>query len=118
MSNIEPKRGEVWFVNFDPTIGAELKKTRPSIVISSDAVGILPVKLIAPITSWQSRYAQNLWHIKLDPDPDNGLSKPSVVDALQIRGVDTERFMHKLGFVPKAFLDEIAFAIAAIIEHP
>jgi mRNA interferase MazF len=39
-----PKRGEVWLVNLDPTVGAEIRKTRPAVVVSSDAVGILPVK--------------------------------------------------------------------------
>ena len=36
------KRGEVWLVNLDPTIGAEIKKTRPAVIISSDLVGVLP----------------------------------------------------------------------------
>lgn len=45
-----PKRGEIWLVNFDPTVGAEIKKVRPAVVISSDSVGKLPIKLIAPIT--------------------------------------------------------------------
>jgi mRNA interferase MazF len=35
-------RGDVWKVNLDPTIGAEIRKTRPVVVISSDAVGVLP----------------------------------------------------------------------------
>ncbi|MDB9317343.1 type II toxin-antitoxin system PemK/MazF family toxin [Nodularia spumigena] len=42
-----PKRGEIWLVNFDPTVGAEIKKVRPAVVISSDSVGKLPIKLIA-----------------------------------------------------------------------
>ncbi len=43
-------RGEIWVVNLDPTIGAEIRKARPVIVISSDAVGVLPIKLVAPLT--------------------------------------------------------------------
>jgi mRNA interferase MazF len=42
-------------VNLDPTIGAEIKKTRPAVVISSDAVGKLPIKLIVPIRTAQVR---------------------------------------------------------------
>ena len=49
-----PKRGEIWLVNFDPTIGAEIRKSRPAVVISSNAVGKLPIKLIAPITDWKT----------------------------------------------------------------
>jgi len=55
-----PKRGEIWLVNFNPTIGAEIKKVRPAVVISSDAVGQLPIKLIAPITDWKSYFSKNL----------------------------------------------------------
>jgi mRNA interferase MazF len=78
-----PKRSEVWLVNFDPTVGAEIKKTCPAVVVSSDAIGRLPVKLIAPITDWKDHYAQNIWHVRIDPDSSNGLTKVSAVDALQ-----------------------------------
>lgn len=54
-----PKRGEIWLVNFDPTVGAEIKKVRPSVVISSDDIGKLPIELIAFITDWKSYFSQN-----------------------------------------------------------
>ena len=47
----EPKREEIWIVNMSPTVGTEMKKFRPAVIISSDEVGILPIKLIAPITN-------------------------------------------------------------------
>ena len=79
-----PKRGEIWRVNFDPTIGTEIKKTRPAVVISSDAVGRLPIKLVAPITDWKDYFSNNLWHVKISPTAENGLSKLSTVDTLDI----------------------------------
>lgn len=69
-------------VNFDPTVGAEIKKKRPAIVVSSDAVGKLPIKLIAPVTDWKDRYLNNVWHVKIFSDRSNGLIKNSVVDTL------------------------------------
>ena len=54
------RRGEIWRVGFDPTVGSELKKTRPAVVISSDAVGKLPVRLVAPFTGWQEYFEGNL----------------------------------------------------------
>jgi mRNA interferase MazF len=81
-TNSIPKRSEIWLVNFDPTIGTEIKKIRPAIVISSDAVGKLAKKLAAPITGWKDYFIQNLWHIKLDPDAINNLTKVSAVDVL------------------------------------
>jgi mRNA interferase MazF len=112
-----PKRGEVWLVNFDPTLGAEIKKTRPAVVVSSDAIGKLPIKLIAPITDWKSYFARNLWHIRIDPDSTNGLTKVSAVDTLQLRGVDVQRFIRKLGQVPETTMAEIAAAVAAVVEY-
>lgn len=93
------RRGDVWLVDFDPTKGAEMMKTRPAVVVSSDAIGILPIKMIAPVTDWKDRYSWNLWHIRIDPDKQNGLSKTSTIDALQVRGVATETFIRKLGKV-------------------
>ena len=83
-----PQRGEIWLVNFDPTVGTEIQKTRPAVVVSSDAVGRLPIKLVAPLTDWKEYFAPNIWHVRIDPDPTNGLTKVSAVDTLQLRGMD------------------------------
>jgi len=104
-------------VTFDPTVGSEIRKTRPAVVVSSDAVGRLPVKLVAPLTDWKAHYRANLWHVRDDPDPNNGLTKPSPVDALQIRGMDRQRFIHKLGKISPTSLEEIVLSIAAVIEY-
>lgn len=112
-----PKRGEVWLVNFDPTVGAEIQKTRPAVVISSDAVGILPIRMIVPLTKWKDAFAGNIWHVRVDPTSGTGLTYVSAADALQARGVDTGRFVKKLGTIPSATLDEITAAIAIVVEH-
>lgn len=117
LTSEKPKRGEIWRVNFDPTIGTEIKKTRPAVVISSDAVGKLPIKLIAPITDWKDYFADNLWHVKIEPDEQNGLSKTSAVDALQLRGMDLQRFVKKIGNIDRETLEEILFAVAVVIEY-
>ena len=39
--------------NLDPTVGAEIKKTRPVVIVNDDAIGILPLKVIVPVTEWQ-----------------------------------------------------------------
>lgn len=111
------RRGEVWIVSLDPTIGAEIRKTRPVVVVSSDAVGVLPVRLVAPLTEWKEYFDQNVWHVKLEPDSRNGLTKTSAVDALQLRGVDTQRFIRKLGSASPAVMESIVAAIATVIEY-
>ena len=111
-----PKRGEIWLVNFDPTVGAEIKKVRPAVVISSDSVGKLPIKLIAPITDWKTYFSANLWHVKIEPNSINGLNKASAIDTLQLRGVDLQRFIRKLGSVSEITILEIVASIATVIE--
>jgi mRNA interferase MazF len=115
-SSNSPQRGEVWLVNFDPTLGTEIRKIRPAVVISSNNIGILPIKLVAPITDWKDWYVGNLWHIKLVPNPDNGLSKDSSVDTLQLRGVDLQRFIRKLGSLTFEEMNSITTAIVTVIE--
>jgi hypothetical protein len=39
------------------------------VVVSSDAVGRLPIKLVAPVTDWKERFAPNIWHVRLIPIP-------------------------------------------------
>ena len=49
-----PARGEVWLVDFDPAVGSEIRQMRPALVMSLDAVGRLPLRLVVPITDWKS----------------------------------------------------------------
>ena len=111
------RRGEIWRVGFDPTVGSELKKTRPAVVISSDAVGKLPVRLVAPFTGWQEYFEGNLWHVQVNPTRQNGLEKESAADALQVRSVDTSRFVEKLGRMHPPRLEEVVTAVALVIEY-
>ena len=57
-------RGEVWLINLDPTLGAEIRKSRPSIIVSSDTIGILPLRVIVPLTDWKNHYQQAAWMVK------------------------------------------------------
>ena len=50
------KQNEVWLINLDPTIGAEIKKTRPAVIVNDTSLGKLPLKIIVPITDWKNRY--------------------------------------------------------------
>jgi len=43
-------RGEIWSVNLDPTVGSEIRKTRPAIIVNDDGVGLLPLRVIVPLT--------------------------------------------------------------------
>ncbi len=117
-SRVTPVRGEIWLVNFDPTLGAEIRKKRPAVVVSSDGMGKLPIKLVAPITEWKEAFANSAWLVRIDPNSQNGLSKSSAVDLLQMRGMDLPRFVSRMGSLPSESMDEIAGAVAIVVEFP
>ena len=111
------KRGEIWLVNLDPTIGSEIRKTRPAVIVSSDLIGILPLKVIVPLTEWKQRYASALWMVRIDPDDINGLSKPSAADGLQVRSVSYTRLVKKLGVVPSIQVAQIVQAVVNVLQR-
>ncbi len=84
--------------------------------MSSDALGRLPIKLVAPITGRSEAFERNLWHVRFEPDQDNGLSKISAVDTLQLRGLDLQRFVARLGQLNAIAMEEIVAAIATVVE--
>jgi mRNA interferase MazF len=83
------RRGEIWLISLDPTVGAELQKTCPAIIVSSDAIGVLPLRVVVPITDWKEHYELAGWMVKIMPNTTNCLTKPSTVDTFQIRSVST-----------------------------
>jgi mRNA interferase MazF len=109
------RKGEVWLINLDPTIGAEIQKTRPAVIVSENAMGILPLRVIVPLTEWKERYGTAGWMVRIEPDAGNGLGKVSAADALQIRSVSQQRFVSRIGEVSGGKLEEIFSAILIVI---
>jgi mRNA interferase MazF len=115
------RKGEIWLIvgtehrNLDPTVGKEIQKTRPAVIVNEDAVGILPLRVIVPLTDWKERYEIAPWMVRIDPNTTNGLSKPSAADAFQIRSVSNTRFANRLGRISGAHLQEILKAVQIII---
>jgi len=86
-------------VQFDPSTGDEIGKRRPAIVLSNERVGFLKLRLMCPITDWKERYSKFPWFSYLEPDPRNGLSKPSGADVFQCKSLSLERFHNLLGVI-------------------
>ena len=90
------KRGEIYLVNFDPTMSSEIKKTRPALVIQNDIANqYSPIVIVAALTS---RYDFPLYPTEvLIRKSESGLSEDSVVLLNQIRSVDKKRLVRRLG---------------------
>jgi Growth inhibitor len=111
----KPLQGEVWWVNFDPTVGAEIKKIRTAVVVSLDSIGRLPLRIVVPITEWDEKYIKFPWMVHLLQCQSNGLSKESTADCFQIKSVSTDRFSKRLGSLSRKEIEEISAAIQLCI---
>jgi len=110
------KQGEIWLINLDPTIGAEIKKTRPAIIVNDNAIGKLPLKIIVPLTDWKDKYEIAPWMVKIVPDKKNKLTKNSSADCFQIRSLSEKRFVKKIGIIEQEILYEIQEGLAMVLS--
>jgi mRNA interferase MazF len=114
----EPKRGEVWRVDFEPSRGAEIQKTRPAVVLNLDSIGKLPLRVVVPFTRWQPNFSEVRWLVKIVPAASNGLSKDSAADAFQMRSFAVERFVEKIGTLTPRQMEAIGRAAAEVLGCP
>jgi mRNA interferase MazF len=114
---INPQRGEIWWVNFDPTTGEEIKKTRPAVIITAPGMGRKQLKVVVPIIGWKPHYTKYLWMFKLSPSKTNGLTKESSADASQVKSISVQRFGKQIGIVTADELDNILAAVALVIGY-
>ena len=117
MSGIDPKHGEIWLVDLEPTRGSELQKIRPMVVLSSNSIRSLPVRVTVPLTGWQSHFQSSPWKVRIAPDAHNKLTKESVADSLQMRCLSLDRFSKRLGLLPKNTIEEIVFAVNYCLDE-
>ncbi|MBI5066075.1 type II toxin-antitoxin system PemK/MazF family toxin [Candidatus Woesearchaeota archaeon] len=91
----EVKRGDIWLVNLDPTIGHEIKKSRPAVIIQNDYGNTYsPITIIAPVTSQK---VDKIYPFEVFIKKRKGLQKDSKALLNQIRAVDKRRLIKKLG---------------------
>lgn len=109
------KQGEIWLINLDPTIGAEIRKTRPAVIVNDNSLGKLPLKIIVPVTNWKDRYEIAPWIVKIIPDSQNLLTKISGADCFQVRSVSEKRFVKQIGLLNETDMDEIHIALSKVL---
>jgi len=107
-----PKRGEIYLTALDPTLGHEIQKTRPALILQNDVSNRLTeITIVAPITS-TVRFPLNPVHVLLSADQSTGLSVVSVALLNQIRAVDKVRLIKKLGAVAEETMKTVDEAIS------
>jgi len=79
-------------------------------------VGRLPLKIVVPITEWDTIYARYAWMTRLEASATNGLSKASSADAFQLRSLSLGRFVTQIGVLTEVEMGAIADAIALCVK--
>lgn len=106
-----PRRGEVYLVAFDPTIGAEIKKTRPAVVIQNDIANeVSPTTIVAAVTS-KLRYEGDPAAVIVERR-EGGLEHRSAILLAQVRTIDRRRLIHRLGTLSPQTMARVDRAIA------
>lgn len=113
---VEPQRGEIWLVELDPARGSEIQKTRPAVVLSSNAINKLPVRLVAPVTTYREDHSKRVWAVPIEATAGTGLERKSTVMPEQTRCVSVERFVRLEGSVPPQVLEEIEAAMKIVLD--
>jgi mRNA interferase MazF len=92
---VRSRRGEVYLVNFDPTLGAEIQKTRPALIVQNDIANRhSAITIVAVITS---QFDEPLYPTEvLIRPPEGGLGTDSVALLNQIRSIDKQRLVQRL----------------------
>jgi mRNA interferase MazF len=110
------RRGEVWLYSADPTVGDEIGKTRPAIIVSNNDLGTLRLKIVVPITGWQEVFEQVGWMVPIEPTQTNGLTKQSAADTFQIRSVSQQRLVKRIGTLSEIKMELISEALALVLK--
>jgi len=99
------RRGEVWWVNFDPSVGGEIKKSRPAVIISNDAANAFLNRLqVVPLTLNIDRVYPSEALVSLD-----GRSGKALAD--QLTTISKQRLGERIGVLSPEDVDKVERAI-------
>lgn len=109
-----PRRGEVWLANLNPTLGREQRGRRPVLVVSVDLFNSGPADLIVvlPLTSTLRDIPL---HVRID-EGDGGTTSESVVMCEAVRSVSKERLISKWGMLSRAAMAEVEDRLRVLLD--
>jgi mRNA interferase MazF len=109
-------RGEIW--ELSRRKGKQGGLTRTVVILSADALGTIPLRVVVPLSPWQENYAVAPWIVRVPPVLNSGLETAQAADALQVISVSISRLDRRLGEIPEAIIGEIAKAVGLILNLP
>jgi mRNA interferase MazF len=102
---MHPRRGEVWWVAFDPSLGGEIQKTRPALVVSNDGANMALNRLIVvPLTSQIAKVYVGQAMVTLNGEPRKAMAD-------QLTTVSRQRLRSRLGAISTSDISAVERAI-------
>lgn len=103
------KRGEIWWVDLRPIVGSETDKVRPCLVLQNDLGNLNgETTMIAPLLPGAKRYP---FTVNVIATYENKLDKQRYINFSQMKVVDSQRFIRKLGELEDIYWEEIKKAV-------
>ncbi|MFZ6017737.1 MAG: type II toxin-antitoxin system PemK/MazF family toxin [Nitrospirota bacterium] len=111
-----PRRGEIWLVDFSPSIGSEIKEQRPALIVSVDDLNESPwgVVVVCPITTFRKDKPFRL-HVLISP-PEGGIKHDPIIRCDQIKSVSIQRFSKKWGLVNENTMRKVDYILRRILN--
>lgn len=104
------KRGEIWWVDLDPTVGSETSKLRPCLILQNDIGNQFgQTTIVAPIMPGTKTFP---FVVNVKSTPGNCLKGERHVNLSQLRAVDAQRVKKKLGILEDTYWDQIEKAVS------
>jgi mRNA interferase MazF len=110
------KTGDIFWVNLDPTVGDEIKKKRPVVVLNQGHEKNLKISIVVLITGWKKHWDENPFFVVIKPSNQNRLQKKSAIDCFQIRAINHKRFMDRIGKITAKQMSDVKKALSLILD--
>ncbi len=102
-------RGEVWHTEAKNGL-------RLVVIVSSDALGVLPLRVVVPLVNWKEEFTSAPWLVRIPPLLNSGIEEVMAADTLQVYSTSNSNFKTRLGLLPVRIVDEVSAALAQVVH--
>lgn len=106
-----PRRGEIWDVNWSPGRGAEQQGTRPALVIQNDRGNASPSYPLTIVASMSRTERELSLHVRITPSPENGLTDYTDVKCEQVMTIEKTRLLRRRGTISVEEMHRVDMAL-------
>jgi mRNA interferase MazF len=108
--------GSIWLVSFDPSVGTEIRKTRPAMIVSGTAFNRRRKITVLPITSSSPDHRLLPVVVPVSPNAENGLTIESYIVCIDPMTFDKQRLVKKMGMLDPLRIGEVQLILRSYLD--